>query len=66
MIALDKKGMTALHYAFKGGIDKVLDVGTKISQALVDRCDKQRIREFVNTIDLKRGRTAPHSTLEKG
>ncbi|XP_057844057.2 uncharacterized protein LOC131053463 [Cryptomeria japonica] len=65
VIAQDKKGMTALHYAFEGRIDKVIGVGIEIAQTLLRRCDKQSVYEFVNATD-KSGRTALHGASEKG
>ncbi|XP_057844089.1 uncharacterized protein LOC131053482 isoform X2 [Cryptomeria japonica] len=56
------KAKTALHLVTKIR-DK--DVGTKITQALLDRCDEQSISELVNAAD-DRGRSALHSASEKG
>ncbi|GLJ22090.1 hypothetical protein SUGI_0414130 [Cryptomeria japonica] len=65
MTAQDITGMTALHYSFEGGIDKDIDVGTEIAEALLLRCDELSIYEFVNTADA-RGRTALHSASDEG
>ncbi|GLJ21899.1 hypothetical protein SUGI_0409440 [Cryptomeria japonica] len=56
------KNKTALHAAAKIS-DK--DVGIKVAQALLSKCDEQSISEFVNAAD-ERGRTALHIASEKG
>ncbi|XP_057844043.1 uncharacterized protein LOC131053452 [Cryptomeria japonica] len=61
----DKNGMTALHHASEGKINKVKGVGIEIAQVLLGKWDESSIYDFVNAAD-KRGRTALHGASENG